>query len=409
MRDVGGVAPRLQPLLSRLFGEGLPLRIRCWDGSEIGPTGAPAFVIRHRRALRRLLWQPGELGLARAYVAGELDIEGDVFAALGAAMQLVQRGNDDGIRLSRDDKKELIRTAVTVGAVGPEPRPPAEEANLVGEPGSRGRTAQAIRYHLDVSNEFYERVLGPSMMYTAGTWDDVGTLEEAQRRTCEVVVRELGLAPGMRLLDASCGWGTLAAYAAERCDAEVLGVTMSVEQAEYARKRIAHADLADRVEIRVADHRDLSDGPYDAALSLGIVEHTTREHFRRYVASMYRLLRPGGSLLCQQIARRPGPVGPRPSFMTSYVFPDSEIFPLGHIISDLEEVGFEVRTVSNVREHQVATLRSWVENLMRSWDDCVALTSPGRARVWLLYLAGAALAGEAGRLGANRVLAVRQE
>ncbi|MQA84720.1 MAG: methyltransferase domain-containing protein [Streptosporangiales bacterium] len=412
MHDVGGVALRLQPLLARLFGEDLPLRVRCWDGSELGPPDAPTFVIRHRRALRRLLWQPGELGLARAYVAGELDIEGDVFAALRAAMQIVERGNDPGIRLGRDDKKELIRTAVTLGAVGPEPRPPAEEVRLFGEPDSRGRTAAAIRHHYDVSNGFYEKVLGSSMIYSSGYWtrgdEGSGTLEDAQHDKCAVVARKLGLAPGMRLLDMGCGWGTFAVYAAKRYGVQVVGVTMSDEQAEYARKRVAHAGLSDRVEIRVQDHRDVGDGPYDAIASLGMAEHTGREHYRQYAAALCRLLRPGGRVLCQQLDRRPGPLGPRPTFMTSYVFPDGEIFTLGHIISVLEGVGLEVHDVEGMRAHQDRTMRCWVDNLIRYWEDCVALTSPGRARVWLLYMVGSALACEAGRLGAHQVLAVRR-
>lgn len=411
MGDVGGVALRLQPLLVRLFGEDLPLRVRCWDGSELGPPDAPTFVIRHRRALRRLLWQPGELGLARSYVAGELDIEGDVFAALGAAMQIVERGNNHGIRLTREDKKELIRTAVTLGAVGPEPRPPAEEVRLSGEPESRGRTAAAIRHHYDVSNGFYERVLGPSMIYSSGYWtrDDASyRLEDAQRDKCALVARKLGLAPGMRLLDMGCGWGTFAVYAAERYDVQVVGVTVSEEQAEYARKRVAHAGLSDRVEIRLHDHRDVTDGPYDAIASLGMAEHTSREHYQQYAAVLHRLLRPGGRLLGQQLDRRPGPLGARPTFMTSYVFPDGEIFTLGHIVSVLEGVGFEVHDVEGMRAHQDRTMRCWVGNLIRCWDDCAALTSPGRARVWLLYMVGSALACETGRLGAHQVLAVRR-
>lgn len=411
MRDVGGVALRLRPLLDRILGEDLPLRIRCWDGSETGPPDAPTFVIRHRRALRRLLWQPGELGLARAYVAGELDVEGDIFAAMAAAMQVVQRGSDHGIRLTRDDKKELIRTAVTVGAVGPEPRPPAEEIELRGEPDSRSRTAEAIRHHYDLSNEFYERVLGPSMIYSAGYWRRTAgssySLEDAQQDKSALVAAKLGLNPGMRVLDMGCGWGTFAVYAAKRYGVRVVGVTMSVEQAEYARKRAALADVSDRVEIRVQDHRDVADGPYDAVASLGMAEHTGREHYREYAETLYRLLRPGGRLVGQRITRRPGPPGPRPTFMTSYVFPDSEVFPLGHIVSVLEEAGFEVAEVEGMREHQARTVRAWVDNLTRSWDDCVALTSPGRARVWQLYLVASALACETARLGAHLVVTTK--
>lgn len=413
MRDVGGVAGRLQSLLTRVFGGDLPLRIRGWDGSEIGPPDAPALVVRARRALRRLLWQPNELGLGRAYVAGELDVDGDVFEALSAAMALLQSGNDRGVTLSREDKRELVRTAVMLGAVGPEPKPPAEEARLSGEVHSKGRDAAAIRHHYDVGNDFYRHVLGSSMVYSCGYWqrpdDPSYTLDDAQRDKCDLVSRKLGLAPDMRLLDVGCGWGTMAMHAAERYGVRAVGVTLSQEQAEYARKRVHEAGLEERVEIRVQDYRDVDDGPYDAISSIGMAEHVGAEPYVEYVRGMYSLLRPGGRLLNHQIASRPEHPRPsRPTFISSYVFPDGELLPVGRTVELLEEAGFEVRDLESLREHYALTLRQWVANLEEHWDECVALTTPGRARVWLLYMAGSALSFEAGRIGVNQVLAVRR-
>lgn len=398
-----GVASRLAPLLTKIMlGEDagaagdLPIRVRAWDGSDVGPPGAPAFVIRHRRALRRMLWKPGEMGLVRAYVAGELDIEGDVFAALDA-VQRVMRSGDEPIRLSSDDKRDIVRTAVTLGAVGPEPKPPPEEF----APG-RGDGAEGP---LGASAAFFARLLGPGLPHGTGLWDEAVDLEEAQRAAIASVTGRLGLFRGARVLDLSCGWGEFACHAAEQHGVRVIGLARTAEQAEHVRLRAEEAGLADRVEARGWDLAAAGDGPYDAIVGLSGVEALERPTDR-----LYELLAPGGRLLLQQPVRRPGPHRIRRTFTTSYMFPeDGRLRPLGEIVGELEEAGLEVRWTDALREHHARTLRAWAANLQRHWTECAELAGPGRVRVWLLYLAASALACESGRIGVHEVCAVRRD
>jgi cyclopropane-fatty-acyl-phospholipid synthase len=405
-----GVADRLVPLLERVVGVSLPIRVRGWDGSESGPPGAPTILVHSPRALRRLLWQPNELGLGRAYIAGELDLEGDLYEVLGFLAPLL--GQTDGRHaLSAADRGELIKTAVVLGAVGPQPKPPPEEAVLSGRRHSRSRDRAAVRHHYDVGNDFYRIVLGPSLVYSCAYWtapdDPAYTLEDAQRDKLDLICRKLELQPGMRLLDVGCGWGSLVIHAAREYGVSAVGVTLSGEQAALARARTAEAGLSEQVEIRVEDYRDVADGPYDAIASIGMAEHVGTEKYSQYARALYSLLKPEGRLLNHQIARRPGPRSSRPTFISSYVFPDGELAPVGTTVSLLEEAGFEVRDVESLREHYARTLRCWVANLEASWDDAVRLASPSRARVWRLYMAGCALAFEANRIGVNQIVAVR--
>lgn len=404
-----GVAERLVPLLERVIGVSLAVRIRGWDGSEVGPPGAPAIIVRSPRAIRRLLWQPNELGLGRGYVAGELDVEGDLYEVLGFLSPLLAR-TPGRHALSAADRGELIKAAVMLGAVGPQPKPPPEEATLYGRRHSRARDRAAIRHHYDVGNDFYRIVLGPSLVYSCAYWTADGpdySLEDAQRDKLELICRKLELRPGMRLLDVGCGWGSLVIHAAREYGVSAVGVTLSGEQAELARKRVAEAGLSEQVEIRIEDYRDVADGPYDAIASIGMAEHVGTEKYARYAQTLISLLKPGGRLLNHQIAARPGPRHSGPTFISSYVFPDGELAPLGTTVSLLEEAGFEVRDVESLREHYGRTLRAWVANLEADWETAVRLTSAGRARVWRLYMAGSALAFEAGRIGVNQVIAVR--
>jgi cyclopropane-fatty-acyl-phospholipid synthase len=213
----------------------------------------------------------------------------------------------------------------------------------------------------------------------------------------------------MRVLDVGCGWGTFAIHAARRYGADVVGVTLSHEQAAYARAKVAEEGLSDRVEIRVQDYRDVTDGPYDAISSIGMAEHVGAALLPVYAADLFALLPERGRLLNHAISRRPGqrPRFSSTSFIDRYVFPDGELEPLGMMVSALEGEGFEVRDVESLREHYALTLRAWVANLEAEWDRAVALTSAGRARVWRLYMAGSALAFEGNRIGVNQVLAVK--
>jgi cyclopropane-fatty-acyl-phospholipid synthase len=406
-----GAADRIAPLLARMLGGGAPVRLRAWDGSEVGPADAPTVVVRSRRAVRRLIWEPNELGLGRAYVAGELDIEDDVFETLERLSIVGHRERPDGLTLSPGDRLELMKAAVLLGAAGPQPKPPPEEVSLIGERHSRTRDQAAVSHHYDVGNDFYRIVLGPSMVYSCAYWaseDPSYTLEDAQRDKLELICRKLGLRPGMRLLDVGCGWGALAMHAAAEYGASVVGVTLSREQVDYARKRIAEAGLTGQVEVRLQDYRDVEDGPFDAIASIGMAEHVGEERYAEYCTVLNGLLAPGGRFLNHQIARPPGPKGKGPSFIDSYVFPDGDLKPVGTTVSVIENAGFEVRDVEALREHYAKTLRCWVANLEDRWTDAIRFSSPGRARVWRLYMAGSALAFEAGRVGVNQIVAVKR-
>ncbi|MCD7441632.1 cyclopropane-fatty-acyl-phospholipid synthase family protein [Streptomyces lincolnensis] len=409
-------ALRLRDLFGQLLGVPLPVRIRAWDGSEAGPPDAPALVVRNRRAVRRLLWKPGELGLARAWVAGDLDIEGDLYTALGLISGLVWERGEDARTLFDALRDPEVRAAVRrlIVLAGP-PLPPAPPREEVRRPRrhlhTKSSDKRAISHHYDVGNDFYEIVLGPSMVYSCAYWPAPdSTLETAQYDKLDLISRKLGLKPGMRLLDVGCGWGSMAIHAAREYGVSVVGVTLSQEQAAYARKRVAGEGLTDRIEIRVQDYRDVEDGPYDAVSSIGMAEHVGADRYLEYAEDLFRLLKPGGRLLNHQIGRRPQRDESSyhvDEFIDAYVFPDGELAPVGTTVTQLERAGFEVRDVESIREHYGLTLRRWVANLEGDWDRAVRLTSPGRARVWRLYMAACALAFERNRIGVNQVLAVR--
>ncbi|MDJ0456724.1 class I SAM-dependent methyltransferase [Arthrobacter sp. NQ7] len=427
-----GHAARLEKALAAVLGtEQIPLRLRAWDGSEAGPPDAPVMEFRSRRALRRMLWSPGQLGLSRAYVAGEIDAPGDIFAAFSALSSAGKFAEPGPFRpLSARELWLLLRTAARLGAIGPNPAPPPEEARVAGKGRmhSQRRDAAAISHHYDVGNDFYALVLGPSMVYSCAVWpeaagagagpgrsvEDGGDpavddgLDAAQEEKLDLVCRKLGLQPGMRVLDVGCGWGSFALHAAGRYGVTVVGVTLSREQAALARKRAADAGLTDRVEIRVQDYRDVQDGPFDAISSIGMSEHVGRAQTPAYAAALFGLLRPGGRLLNHAISWNAGPTDPDPdSFIPRYVFPDGEMISLGEMVSALETVRFEILDVQALRRHYALTLRAWVSRLERNWDEAVRLAGPGRARVWRLYMAASAIGFENGLTGVNQVLARR--
>jgi cyclopropane-fatty-acyl-phospholipid synthase len=410
---VPSVAERTQPLISALLGGEPTVTMRFWDGSTLGraPDRVPAtVVVRSRRAVRRLLWAPDVLGLARAYVAGDLDIEGDVYEVL--ELRRLVAADDEGLRLGFGlrDLGMLLCTAAALGALGPPPRPPAEEVRLRGNRHSRTRDAGAIRSHYDVGNDFYRLVLGPTLTYSCAYWDDgVASLDAAQEAKYEHICRKLALRPGMRLLDVGCGWGGMVLHAARRHGVEAVGITVSPSQHDLAAKRVAAAGLGDRVDIRLQDYRELGSEQFDAVSSIGMFEHVGEARLREYAAILFGVLRPGGRLLNHGISRPAGPAQPsRRSFIDRYVFPDGELIEVGRVISVLQEVGFEVRDAESLREHYARTLRAWVTNLESNWNEAVASAGAARARIWRLYMAGCAVNFEQGRTMIHQVLGVRQ-
>ncbi len=393
------------------------MRIRAWDGSEAGPPQTPVLVVRNRRALRRLLFRPGELGLARAWVAGDLTVEGDLYTALDLLSGLIWERDEDARTLGQALRDPRFRSAVRrlVAMAGP-PLPPAPPREEVRRPRrglhTKRSDKRAISHHYDVGNEFYEIVLGPSMVYSCAYWPappPEATLEQAQHDKLELVARKLALRPGQRLLDVGCGWGSMAIHAAREHGVNVVGITLSHEQAAYARKRIAEEGLTDRIEIRVRTTGTSRTVPTTRSPP-SAWPNTSARAVPGYATTLHRLLRPGGRLLNHQIARRPQrdeSAYQVDDFIDAYVFPDGELAPLGTTVSLLERAGFEVRDVESLREHYALTLRRWVANLESAWARAATLAGPGRTRVWQLYMAASALAFEHNRIGVNQVVAVR--
>ncbi|HEY2811837.1 MAG TPA: class I SAM-dependent methyltransferase [Acidimicrobiales bacterium] len=399
----------LASIIESLLGSDLPIGIRAYDGSALGPADPPATIlIKSPDALRRIVTAPGELGFARAYVAGDLDLEGDVFAALGLRDRL------PNVKL---DRHEIVAAVKEVGIKNLRPLPaPPEEAKLRGRRHSVARDRAAISHHYDVSNDFYRLFLGPSLTYSCAVFsDDAMSLEDAQASKYELVCRKLELKPGMRLLDVGCGWGGMAMHAAEHHDVNAVGITIAGRQVELASKRVADEGLADRVQIRNQDYRLVSDGPFDAISSIGMFEHVGESRLSEYFARLYDLLPPGGRLLNHGIScppRADGNLRPklsRTGFIERYVFPDGELHEVGRVVSRLQQAGFEVRHVESLREHYAKTLRHWVANLEAGWDEAVELVGQARARIWRLYMAGSALNFEANRAQIHQVLAVKPD
>jgi cyclopropane-fatty-acyl-phospholipid synthase len=399
-------------LVESLLGADLPVRVEAYDGSSCGRHDARStIVIRSPDAIRRIVTSPGELGIGRAYVAGDIDLQGDVFDALEL------RHRSPGLRLSPAQWREAF---ALVGASGLRPLPqPPEEAHLHGRRHSKERDAAAIAHHYNVSNDFYGIVLGPSLTYSCAVFPTPATsLEDAQATKHELISRKLELEPGMRLLDIGCGWGSMLLHAARAHGVHAVGVTVSQRQAELAEKRIADAGLADRVEVRLQDYRDVDDGPYDAISSIGMFEHVGLSQLEVYFEHCYALLRPGGRMVNHAIARPASRTSrfaatrtrfARRSFIDRFVFPDGELHEVGSVVSAMQRQQFEVRHVESLREHYALTLRNWVRNLEAQWDAAVALTTDGRARVWRLYMAASAVNFEDGNTQVHQVLGVKPD
>ncbi|MFJ1606277.1 class I SAM-dependent methyltransferase [Streptomyces sp. NPDC088253] len=404
-----GAAHLLTALAEDALGAPLPLRLRAWDGSEAGPPDAPVVVVRSRRALRRLLWQPGELGLAQAYVTGELDVEGDLAAALRTMWGAVRERGLHPPRLAPADRARAARTALRLGAVGPRPATPASQARLRGGLHSKSRDRAAISHHYDLSNAFYRLLLDETMAYSCGYWtsdEPESGLVDAQRAKLELVCRKLALVPGARLLDIGCGWGSLTLYAAERHKAQVTAVTLAREQAAYVREQVRERGLEHQVDVVCQDYRDIEGGAYEAVATIEMGEHVGDAEYPAFAASLHRLVRPQGRVLVQQMSR--GSVAPGGgAFIEAYIAPDMHMRPLGETVGLLEGAGLEVRSVESLREHYVRTVGAWHRTLEERWDDVVRLVGRETARVWRLYLVGGALAFEQRRMGVDQILGVR--
>jgi cyclopropane-fatty-acyl-phospholipid synthase len=415
-----------------IFNNELPFRVEAYDGSvaeatTVSPANTITLKILRREALTRVLTHPGELGVARAYVAGDIDIDGDLDALFDLRIPPVKK-------MMKADNLRALLAVVGTSALRPIP-PPDIEAKQRGILHSRSRDRQAISHHYDVSNRFYEMVLGPSMTYSCAVFRSPGdTLEMAQKRKVDLVARKLALEPGTRLLDVGCGWGAMAIHAAKTYGASIVGITLSEPQRRYATEQAQLAGVSDLVEFRLQDFRDVDDGPYDAISSIGMSEHVGRRSLDSYTQVLFDLVRPGGRFLNHAIGRPAsfnedpdpskvseisrqvqialglrGPSKIGSPFIERYVFPDGELQEVGTLVSMFQAHGFEVRHLESLREHYALTLRYWVDNLTKRFDEAVEEVGVQRARVWRLYMSGSAVGFERHHLEIHQILCVRPQ
>jgi cyclopropane-fatty-acyl-phospholipid synthase len=398
----------MTPLVHAVLGDDPPVRFEFWDGTALGPSDSPGVVrVNSPNAVRRILWSPDQVGLGRAYVTGELDIDGDVFQVLEALRDRVQ----PNVKLNTRAMLAAANAARRLHALGPPPSPPPEEASPSRGPRhSKARDARVVSHHYDVGNDFYRIVLGPAMTYSCARFTDPDmSLADAQAAKHDLICRKLGLheRPGKRLLDVGCGWGSLAIHAATHYDVEVVGITISQAQVELARQRVADAGLSDRVDIRLQDYRDVHDETFDAISSVGMFEHVGANRMALYFERLYHLLVPTGRLLNHAISSVNGSAMSGRSFVGRYVFPDGELIDVSAVQRAMQQAGFEIRDVESLREHYARTLRHWVANLEAAWDRAVALVGAPRARVWRLYMAASAIGFEDAGINVHQVLGVK--
>jgi cyclopropane-fatty-acyl-phospholipid synthase len=381
-----------------------PFTIAFWDGTRLESTGSngPTFTAHSPQALIQALRAPGQLGLGRAYVGGSLGIDD-----MDAVIDLLDSWEPPHLD-GRTRARLAWAVARATGPRRPDPRPAAELVPR-GRRHSRERDARAVRHHYDVSNDYFRLFLGPSMTYSCAIFSrGATTLEEAQDAKNDLVCTKLDLEPGQHLLDVGCGWGSLAIRAASHHGARVTGITLSPPQAELARRRVAEAGLTDKVDIRVADYRDLGSERFDAVASVGMVEHVGSANIDAYADHLANVLEPGGRLLNHGIARVRHTDPEAGAFSERFVFPDAAPLHLSRVLTALERTGFETNTVEGFRLDYAETLRHWAENFDSNLEEAVRLGGPERVRVWRLYLRAARHGFQIGFMSIFQVLATRR-
>ena len=395
---------QLAEIWKRVIDERAPVGFRAYDGSTAGPKDAEMLLeVRRPEAISYVATAPGELGLVRAYVTGALEVHGDVHSTLTALEAHAKP-------VPWSERIAILRS-LGPGVLRRPPLPP-EEAPPPWRRGmrhSKARDAAAISHHYDVSNRFYEIVLGPSMAYTCAVFPRIdATLEEAQFAKFDLVCRKLGLEPGDRLLDVGCGWGGMVMHAAEHYGVEALGVTLSREQAEWAQRAIAERGLGDSAEVRHGDYRDVTETGFDHVSSIGLTEHIGARNLPSYFSFLSQRVKPGGRLLNHTITRSDNRQRHRAGkFIDRYVFPDGELEGPGAIASAMHDNGFELHHEENLREHYAMTLREWCANLERGWDEAVAEAGEHKARIWRLYMASSRFGFDRNTIELHQFLGVR--
>ncbi len=381
-----------------------PFSVQFWDGTELPATvaGGPTFTVRSARAIAHALRAPGQLGVGRAYVAGDLEVDD-----IERVIDLLATWQPSPI--DRATKARLMLTAVRAAGLQRPPAPPQAELAPRGRRHSANRDARSVRHHYDLPAEFFALFLDASMTYSCAVWGDdpAETLESAQERKLEMVCTKLGLEPGMRVLDVGCGWGSFATHAATRHGVSVVGITLSEPQAARARQRALDAGVGDRVDIRVADYRELADAPFDAIASIGMVEHVGAVNIDAYARTLTGLVEPGGRILNHGIARlRPDDPEAGP-FSERYVFPDAAPLHLSRVQAAFERAGMVTEHVEGFRAHYARTLDEWARRLDANTARAVELAGAERLRVWRLYLRSARAGFESGFTSVYQVKLVR--
>jgi cyclopropane-fatty-acyl-phospholipid synthase len=395
-----------------LLRDGMPVRFTAYDGSSAGPPGADIHLeLLNQRGLSYMMTAPGDLGMARAYVSGDLDMHGVHPGDPYDALKLLQ----NHLNFRRPSAAEALALVRGLGLSNLKPPPPPPQEHLPrwrrvaeGVRHSMTRDAEVIHHHYDVSNAFYEHVLGPSMTYTCAVYPTAdATLEEAQANKYELVARKLDLQPGQRLLDLGCGWGGMVRHAAREYGVHALGVTLSREQAAWAQQAIKEEGLDHLAEVRFMDYRHVEETGFDAISSIGLTEHIGVKNYPSYFGFIRDHLRPQGRLLNHCITRHDNVKRETGAFIDRYVFPDGELIGSGKIITEVQNAGLEVQHEENFRVHYAKTLAGWCQNLVDNWDACVAEVGEGTARVWGVYMAGSRLAFERNEIQLHHVLATK--
>jgi cyclopropane-fatty-acyl-phospholipid synthase len=414
-------------LIERIFPSPRNFSIKLWDQAELPAQGKPQFTLflNHPGALRRMFSPPIELSAGEAYIYGDFDIAGDFFAFYGLIDLLLSRN------FTASEAANLIKDIQRLPNTGPKHQISRQPAKLTGRLHSRERDLQAIRFHYNVSNEFYSLWLDRQMQYSCGYFP-TGTedLDTAQAKKIDYICHKLHLQPGEKLLDIGCGWGGLAITASQMYGVKSLGVTLSDKQASYAQDQISRMRLSDQVKIEMSDYRDLERESFDKIVSVGMFEHVGRTHLPEYFSHVYQLLKPGGLFLNHGIARRGQPSdvsllkglevdhrAPRAiqsyferkvlglgSFSQHYIFPDGELVPVSEANLIAESAGFELRDVENLREHYALTLHNWVRRLEEHHAEASALVSESVYRTWRLYMSFSAVGFERAEIAVNQSL-----
>jgi cyclopropane-fatty-acyl-phospholipid synthase len=384
---------------------------------SIPVMAGPRVVIRGPDALGRLLFPPTPDAFADGYLRGDLDVEGDLLAAVRAASAMDLR------TLRVADWRRLIRWGIELRRNAGPPAPLTRVARMNGRRHSRARDMAAIRFHYDVGEAFFRLWLDDRMTYSCAYFPPgstaasaAQTLDAAQEAKLELIARKLRAAPGSRLLDIGCGWGSLVRYTAERHGVSAVGVTLSQRQADQANASAMAAGLADHVTVQVRDYRDLGPlGEFDIVASVGMFEHVGRGNLAVYFRAASAALRPGGLFLNHgiAIARMPRRRASRHDastgrFIDRYVFPDGELVSVEEAVRVARATGFEVIDVQSLRQHYALTLAAWVSRLESHWDEAVAAAGDEVCRTWRLYMSAARGGFEHGDLDVCQLLLAKR-